>query len=152
MSNAKILIGYTDMNACDANIWTNTHRCSKIYCSIFVQKQVILFNLEFQWSSSGILSSKINLVFRKSLAQWAWIYFRKFHNLIGNEIYESFFLVWLTSSQPVSTVKKKRCSFLNPEHSILTDVKTNQNGFRSSGQDILAWRVQIPEVEPFDGF
>ena len=40
---------------------------------------------------------------------------------------------------------------LNPEHSILTDVKTNQNGFRSSGQDILAWKVQIPEVEPFDG-
>ena len=42
--------------------------------------------------------------------------------------------------------------FLNPEHSILTDVKTNQNGFRSSGQDILAWRVQILEVEPFVGF
>ena len=41
---------------------------------------------------------------------------------------------------------------LNPEHSILTDIKTNQNRFRSSGQDILAWRVQILEVEPFDGF
>ena len=41
---------------------------------------------------------------------------------------------------------------LNPEHSILTDVKTNQNGFRSSRQDILAWRVQILEVEPFVGF
>ena len=41
---------------------------------------------------------------------------------------------------------------LNPEHSILTDVKINRNEFRSSGQDILAWRVQIPEVEPFDGF
>ena len=41
---------------------------------------------------------------------------------------------------------------LNPKHSILIDVKTNRNGFRSSGQHILAWRVQIPEVEPFDGF
>ena len=51
--------------ACDANVWTNTHGSSKIHCSIFIQKQVILFNLEFQWSSSGILSSKINPVFRK---------------------------------------------------------------------------------------
>ena len=97
----------------------------------------------------------------KDLAQRAWICFRKFHNLIGNEIYESFFLVWLMSLQPLSTVKRDLCFgqfqtnsilFLNPEYSILIDVKTNRNGFRSSGQDILAWRVQIPEVELFDGF
>ena len=39
---------------------------------------------------------------------------------------------------------------LNLEHSILTDVKTNQNRFEGSGQDI--WRIQIPKVEPFVGF
>ena len=37
----------------------------KIHCSILVQKQIILFNLEFQWSSSGIPPSKINMVFWK---------------------------------------------------------------------------------------
>ena len=76
-------------------------------------------------------------------------------------MYESFFLVWLMSSQPLSTVKRYFCFdefqansmfLLNPEHNILTDIKTNRNGFRSFGQDILAWRVQILEVEPFDGF
>ena len=65
------------------------------------------------------------------------------------------------SSQPLSTVKRDFCFgefqansmfLLNPEHSILTDVKTNRNEFKSSGQDILAWRVQLFEVEPFNGF
>ena len=65
------------------------------------------------------------------------------------------------SSRLLSTVRRDSCFgkfqansvfLLNPEHSILTDVKTNRNGFRSSGQDILAWRVQILKVEPFDGF
>ena len=51
--------------ACDADVWTNTHGSSKIHCSIFIQKQVILFNLEFQWSSSRTLPSKIILVFQK---------------------------------------------------------------------------------------
>ena len=48
--------------------------------------------------------------------------------------------------------KKIQCSLLSPEHSTLTDVKINQNRFKGSGQDILVWRIQIPEVEPFDGF
>ena len=74
---------------------------------------------------------------------------------------KAFFLVWLMNSRPLSTVKRFlflvnfkqiQCSLLSPEHNILIDVKTNQNGFRSSGQDILAWRVQILEVEPLDGF
>ena len=65
------------------------------------------------------------------------------------------------SSRLLSIVKRYFCFdefqansmlLLNPEHSILTDVKTNRNEFKSSGQDILAWRVQILEVEPFDGF
>ena len=47
--------------------------------------------------------------------------------------------------------KQIQYSFLSPEHSILIDVKINRNGFKSSRQDILAWRVQILEVEPFDG-
>ena len=52
----------------------------------------------FQVDQSGV---------SKSLAQRAWIYFQKFHNLIGNGIYESFFLVWLMNSRPLSTVKKR---------------------------------------------
>ena len=48
--------------------------------------------------------------------------------------------------------KQIQYSFLSPEHSILTDVKINRNGLKSYGQDILAWKVQILEVEPFDGF
>ena len=54
----------------------------------------------FRVDQSGVL---------KDLAQRAWICFRKFHNLIGNEIYESFFLVWLMSSRPLSTVKRDFC-------------------------------------------
>ena len=52
------------------------------------------------------------------------------------------------SSRPLSTVKRDFCFgefqtnsmpfFLNPEHGILTDVKTNQNGFKGFGQDISA--------------
>ena len=62
-------------------------------------------------------------------------------------MYESFFLVWLMSFRPLSTVKEIfvlmnfkqiQCSLLSPEHSILTDVKINQNGFKGSGQDISA--------------
>ena len=62
-------------------------------------------------------------------------------------MYEIFFLVWLVSSRPLSTVKRDFCFgefqansmlLLNPEHSILTDIKTNRNGFKSSGQDISA--------------
>ena len=66
------------------------------------------------------------------------------------------------NSRPLSTIKKDifvlvnfkqiQYSFLSPEHSILTNVKINRNGFKSFGQDILAWRVQILEVEPFGGF
>ena len=60
---------------------------------------------------------------------------------------KAFFLIWLMNSQLLSTVKRdfyfgefqtNSILFLNPEYSILTDVKTNRNGFRSSGQDISA--------------
>ena len=83
----------------------------------------------------------------KSLAQRAWIYFRKFHNLIGNEIYERFFLGLADEFLTIEHRKKIfvwvnfkqiQCPFLSPEHSILTDVKINQNGFKGSGQDISA--------------
>ena len=89
--------------ACDANVWTNTHGSSKIHYSIFIQKQVILFNLEFQWSSSKTLPSKIILVFRK-----VWLNEPRSisENLIWNEMYESFFLVWLMNSQSLSTMKR----------------------------------------------
>ena len=65
------------------------------------------------------------------------------------------------NSRPLNTVRREFCFcefqtnsmlILNPEHSILTDIRTNRNGFKSFGQDILAWRVQILEVEHFDGF
>ena len=63
----KCLLGrcICECYARDADVWTSTHGNSKIHCSIFVQKQVILFNLEFWWSLLGTLPSEINLVFQK---------------------------------------------------------------------------------------
>ena len=52
----------------------------KFITAFLLKKQIILFNLEFRWSLSRTLPSKINLVFQKGLAQRAWVYFWKFHN------------------------------------------------------------------------
>ena len=147
--------------ACDANVWTNTHGSSKIYCSIFFKNRLSYLTLNFsdhhqeffRVRSIGYFkkfsSTSLDLFPKISQFDWKWNVWKLF-SWFGSWILDHWAL-WKEIFVLVN-FKQIQCSLLSPEHSILTDVKTNRNGFRSSGQDILAWRVRILEVEPFDGF
>ena len=113
------------------------HFCSKsrLSCLIlnFGDHHQEFFRVRSSWCFEKFSSTSLDLFPKISQFDWKWDIWKLFlglaHEFSTIEHRKKRFLFWWISN-------KFNAPFLNPEHSILTDVKINRNGFKGSGQDI----------------
>ena len=117
----KCLLGrcICECYACDADVWTNTRGSSKIHCNIFIQKQIIFFNLEFNdhhqeffwvrsiWCFKKFSSMSLGLFPKISQFDWKWDIWKLFlglaHEFLTIEYCEKIFVL--------VNFKQIQCSF-----------------------------------------